>query len=60
MEGIDLQNMQAKWGDQQRERVEWGLQKFKSAGWIHLEGHHAMLTDEGMLRADGIASELFL
>lgn len=59
MEGLDLDKLQKQFGIDERKRVEIQLQKFISHGLIRLYESSAQLTDEGMLRADGIASELF-
>lgn len=60
VEGIDLNRLQTQFGIEERKRVEMRLQKFVSTGLIKLNHTSAQLTDEGMLRADGIASELFV
>jgi oxygen-independent coproporphyrinogen-3 oxidase len=59
MEGIDLNKLEEEFGLKERERVEKQLQKFVSHGLIKPNGASVQLTDEGMLQADGIASELF-
>ena len=43
-----------------KERFEKAVQKFISTGSAQLKGARIQLTDEGMLRADGIASDLFV
>jgi oxygen-independent coproporphyrinogen-3 oxidase len=59
-EGLDLSLIEMMWGLRERHRLEKGLQKFINEGLITLDDAQAQLTDEGMLRADGIASELFV
>lgn len=60
MEGIDLDKIQRVWGNNERLRLEKDLQKYRDTGLIQLNNSHAQLTDEGMLRADGIAADLFV
>lgn len=59
-EGIDLHKLQQEFGLKQRERVDKQIQKFLSGHLMKQINSFAQLTDEGMLRADGIASELFI
>jgi oxygen-independent coproporphyrinogen-3 oxidase len=58
-EGIDLGAIEAGWGGMERIRVETALRPFTTAQLVRLNHGHAQLTDEGMLRADGIAAALF-
>lgn len=60
MEGIDLNKLEKEFGTVERKRIEQQIQKFTEHNLIRLSNSLAQLTDEGMLRADGIASELFL
>lgn len=60
MEGLDLNKIEKGWGDKERNRLQKNLQKYISSGLVQLNDHHAQLTDEGMLRADGIAADLFV
>ena len=60
MEGIDLNKMQMEWGEKERKRIEKDLTKYLRTGLIKMSNDHAQLTDEGMLRADGIAADLFV
>lgn len=60
MEGIDLNKIENDWGAKERKRLEKDLQKYTISGLVQLNNHHAQLTDEGMLRADGIAADLFV
>jgi oxygen-independent coproporphyrinogen III oxidase len=59
-EGIDLDKMQMQWGEKERKRIEKDLTKYLHSGLLTFNHHHAYLTDEGMLRADGIAADLFV
>jgi oxygen-independent coproporphyrinogen-3 oxidase len=59
MEGIDLNKLEKEFGTKERVRIEKQIQKYTGTGLINLNNSSAQLTDEGMLRADGIASELF-
>ncbi|GAA4744644.1 radical SAM family heme chaperone HemW [Flavisolibacter ginsenosidimutans] len=60
MEGIDLNKIQTTWGENERKRIENDLKRYVSNGLVKINNAHAQLTDEGMLRADGIASDLFV
>ena len=59
MEGIDLNKIQNSWGNNERKRIEKDLTKYVNNGLVRINNGFAKLTDEGMLRADGIASDLF-
>jgi oxygen-independent coproporphyrinogen-3 oxidase len=59
MEGIDLSKVQQVWGESERQRIEKDLVKYTNNGLVKLHNSYAQLTDEGMLRADGIAADLF-
>jgi hypothetical protein len=41
-------------------RLEKDLMRYINNGLVQIIGGHAQLTDEGMLRADGIAADLFV
>lgn len=60
MEGIDLDKLEKDFGIEERKRIEEQIQKFISSQLIKVKDSNLQLTDEGMLRADGIASELFV
>ena len=60
VEGIDLEKLQKQVGIEERKRVEMRLQRFIIHSLIKRNDSSFQLTDEGMLRADGIASELFV
>lgn len=66
MEGLDLQRVARLWGDAQRARLIKESAKFREKGWMDWQragnGDSAevlVLTREGRLFADGIASDLF-
>jgi oxygen-independent coproporphyrinogen-3 oxidase len=59
MQGLDLEKLESRWGINEKQRIEDLVQKFRSTQLIKEENGFIKLTDEGMLRADGIASELF-
>ena len=59
IEGMDLDKVESKWGSDERRRIEKELQKLKQHNLITISGSIIQLTDEGRLRADGIASDLF-
>lgn len=60
MEGIDLQKIETLWGEKEKHRLESDLSKYIRSGLVTVTDQHAQLTDEGMLRADGIAADLFV
>jgi oxygen-independent coproporphyrinogen-3 oxidase len=59
-EGIDLQKLAREFGDNHKNELEKQLKKFLDSGLVTLQDAVARLTDQGMLRADGIASALFV
>jgi oxygen-independent coproporphyrinogen-3 oxidase len=59
-EGICLNKLQNEFGTTERKRIEKLFQKFVNNGLAKMNNPFVQLTDEGMLRADGIASELFV
>ena len=58
-EGLDLNGLQRHWGEAERKRIDGELKKFTDRGWVLVQDSVARLSDEGMVRADGIASDLF-
>lgn len=60
MEGLNLQEVEKRWGQKWAAQIQKGVNKFVLQGLLQLEGTQAKLTDEGMLRADGIAADLFV
>ena len=59
MEGLDLAGVKNKWGVPAGERLEREAWAFLQKGWMTLEGQKLVLTAQGRLFADGIASDLF-
>lgn len=57
-EGMNLDRIESEFGKDQRERIQALLTKYP--GLLTITGATVQLTDEGMLRADGIASDLFV
>lgn len=58
-EGLDLNKIENIWGEKERHRIERDLEKYTNTHLVRIKNGFAQLTDEGMLRADGIASDLF-
>lgn len=58
-EGIDLRKLDREFGAEDRIRIEQQLPKFVANRLITFNDSIVQLTNEGMLKADGIASELF-
>lgn len=59
IEGMDLKKLEAEWGSSVKENAEEQIDQFRKRNLLKLIDSHVCLTDEGMLMADGIASELF-
>jgi len=59
IEGVDLRKVGEEFGTQEQKRIENQVQKFIQQRLVKTSNSILQLTDEGMLRADGIASELF-
>lgn len=59
MHGLDLAAVKKNFGEKEKRRIESGLAKYVLNGLVKMNRSHAQLTDEGMLRADGIAADLF-
>ncbi|MGZ3838910.1 MAG: radical SAM family heme chaperone HemW [Flavisolibacter sp.] len=59
-EGLDLNRIEKEFSFEERTRIEKRLERYVKGGWIQMEKTRAALTDEGMLRADGIAADLFV
>jgi oxygen-independent coproporphyrinogen-3 oxidase len=59
-EGLDLDKIEKFWGAQEKNRIQNDLATYINNGFVRMSSHHAQLTDEGMLRADGIAADLFV
>ena len=58
--GLDLQQVDERFGSHYRETLYSGLQPFMARGEVSLTGEVATLTKAGKLLADHIASELFV
>ena len=59
MEGMDVNTIEREWGVQKKERMLKAVKKYSTSGLVKFNNSSIQLTDEGMLRADGIASDLF-
>ena len=59
-EGMDLIRLEKEFGLKEKDRIKSEIEKFKRHNLICINNSFVQLTDEGMLRADGIASELFV
>lgn len=57
-EGLDLERVRTEWGSEKKKEIEKGLSLLNKE-FVTIENHKVHLTDEGMLRADGIAADLF-
>jgi oxygen-independent coproporphyrinogen-3 oxidase len=60
MEGLDLDIVAQKWGAAQAEKIQKQSWRFVQQGLAVKHASRVQLTDKGMLRADGIAAELFV
>ena len=58
--GIDLNYLKDVWGEKEVSRILKALEKPKLNNFVTIQNNHIILTDEGMLFADGIASSLFV
>jgi oxygen-independent coproporphyrinogen III oxidase len=58
-EGINLDVIKTNWGSEKAKRIEDGVLDLKEIGLITTSENKIILTDKGMLRADGIAADLF-
>lgn len=59
MEGVNLAQVESGWGKDTAVRLEQQLGRYITHSLVIRNGSCFSLTDEGMLRADGIASDLF-
>jgi oxygen-independent coproporphyrinogen III oxidase len=57
-EGLDLERVKREWGIEKKKEIEKGLSLLRKE-FVTIENNKVHLTDEGMLRADGIAADLF-
>lgn len=60
MEGINMKFMEEKWGVDIASQIKTASYKYGSRGMVSFEGDRIVLTREGKLFADGIASDLFI
>jgi oxygen-independent coproporphyrinogen III oxidase len=60
MEGIDIKKIEKEWGSQAAIKISAQVNKYIAGNLIKLNNDHYQLTNEGMLMADGIASNLFI
>ena len=59
IEGLDLEKINKSWGNEKARAIEYESQNFKQLNLVSIEDNKVQLTNEGMLRADGIAADLF-
>ena len=59
-EGLNLETIKTNWGEDKLTTMKSRLQKFKEHNLVNAAGTTIQLTNEGMLMADGIASDLFV
>jgi oxygen-independent coproporphyrinogen-3 oxidase len=57
--GLNLEYVEKGWGKGKRSQLEKGLKQFVDQHLVQNIGTNYCLTDQGMLRADGIAAALF-
>lgn len=60
MEGISLDFISEKWGVDIANQIKTASYKYGSRGMVRFENQQIVLTREGKLFADGIASDLFM
>ena len=60
MWGLDLQKAEQDFGSELRQQIEESLSEFVDKGYVLLNNNSAVLSTEGKLFADHIASELFI
>lgn len=60
MEGMDMERVGRDWGADARHQLEKAAEMALARQWMNREGQRLILTAEGRLFADGIASDLFL
>jgi oxygen-independent coproporphyrinogen-3 oxidase len=59
-EGLDLKVVASRWGPTAAENIQRQVKIFAQQGLLQIIGSQVQLTDDGMLRADGIAAALFV
>jgi oxygen-independent coproporphyrinogen III oxidase len=60
MQGMDLEKIRLKFGEGYKVNIEKKLQRYKNTSLLIETASFVQLTEEGMLRADGIAADLFM
>ena len=58
-EGMDVAKMESNWGKERIAAIEKRLSFFERQGLLTITGSTVQLTETGILRADGIAADLF-
>lgn len=58
-EGMDLIRIETDWGKEERTRIENCIVDYREKGYLHIKETIVQLTHQGILLADGIASQLF-
>lgn len=59
VEGLDMLRVEQQWGSAKAALLQKQLERYIANSLLQKKDGHYALTDEGMLRADGIASDLF-
>lgn len=59
IEGLDLEYVTKKFGKERSNKIKQESKKYESTGRLQTENNRVILTKEGKLFADGIASDLF-
>jgi oxygen-independent coproporphyrinogen-3 oxidase len=59
LEGMDLKKIITAWGEEAGDRIHRNIGSYLEKGKIYQDGSKFILTKEGKLFADGIASDLF-
>ena len=59
MEGVDLEFIGEKWGNEALEKLKIGAMKYLKEGKARMQEEKLQLTAEGKFLADGIAADLF-
>ncbi len=59
-EGLNLSGVEKKWGKEKAALIEKQLEPYVHQNEVHKNGSIYSLTDQGFLKADGIAASLFI
>jgi oxygen-independent coproporphyrinogen-3 oxidase len=59
IEGINTKDISTKFGEEASNKIQAASHKYKNTGKLKIENGWIILTEEGRLFADGIASDLF-